>query len=75
MIAPRGSLTARRMGAHWVVLAAAALTTLVAAALATALAVFAGQALPLAVRHDLGAASGTSLTLSGPVGTDWPCGR
>jgi FtsX-like permease family len=58
------------MGAHWVVLAAAALTTLVAAALATALAVFAGQALPLAVRHDLGSASGTSLTLSGPVGTD-----
>jgi hypothetical protein len=58
------------MGAHWVVLAAAALTTLVAAALATALAVFAGQALPLAVRHDLAAASGTSLTLSGPVGTD-----
>lgn len=58
------------MGAHWVVLAAAALTTLVAAALATALAVFAGQALPLAVRHDLAAASGTSLTLSGPVGPD-----
>jgi FtsX-like permease family len=58
------------MGAHWVVLAAAALTTFVAAALATALAVFAGQALPLAVRHDLGAAPGTSLTLSGPVATD-----
>ena len=57
------------MGAHSVVLAAAALTTLVAAALATALAVFAGQVLPLAVRHDLADASGTSLTLSGPVGT------
>ena len=56
------------MGAYWVVLAAAALTTLVAAALATALAVFAGQALPLALRHDLATASGTSLTLSGPVG-------
>ena len=56
------------MGAYWVVLAAAALTTLVAAALATALAVFAGQALPLALRHDLANSSGTSLTLSGPVG-------
>jgi putative ABC transport system permease protein len=56
------------MGAYWVVLAAAALTTLIAAAAATALAVFAGQALPLAVRHDLAAAPGTSLALSGPVG-------
>ena len=50
------------------VLAAATLTTLVAAALATALAIFAGQVLPLAVRHDLAAAPGTSLRLSGPVG-------
>lgn len=50
------------------VLAGAALTTLVAAALAAALAAFSGQALPLAVRHDLAAAPGTSLTLSGPVG-------
>ncbi|MBV9380248.1 MAG: hypothetical protein JO242_06200, partial [Streptosporangiaceae bacterium] len=58
------------MGAYWVVLGAAALTTLVAAALATALTVFAGQALPLAVRHDLADAPGTSMTLSGPVGTD-----
>jgi hypothetical protein len=58
------------MGACWVVLAAAALATLVAAALATAFAVLAGQALPLAVRHDLAAAPGTSLTLSGPVGPD-----
>jgi hypothetical protein len=58
------------MGAHWMVLAAATLTTLVAAALATALAAFAGQALPLAVRHDLAAAPGTSLTLSGPIGTN-----
>lgn len=63
-----GSIYARRMGAHWMVLAAAALTTLVAAALATALAAFAGQVLPLAVRHDLTAAPGTSLRLSGPVG-------
>ena len=67
-MAPPRSLTARRMGAYWVVLTAAALTTLVAAALATALAVFAGQALPLALRHDLAAAPGTSLTLSGAVG-------
>ena len=37
------------MTAHWVVLAAAALTTLVAAAVGAALAVFAGQALPRAV--------------------------
>ena len=67
-MAPPRSLTARRMGAYWVVLTAAALTTLVAAALATALAVFAGQALPLALRHDLAAAPGTSLILSGTVG-------
>jgi FtsX-like permease family len=67
-MAPPRSLTARRMGAYWVVLTAAALTTLVAAALATALAVFAGQALPLALRHDLAAAPGTSLILSGAVG-------
>ena len=56
------------MGAYWVVLTAAALTTLVAAALATALAVFAGQELPLALRHDLAAATGTSLTLTGTIG-------
>ena len=42
--------------------AAAALTTLVAAAVGAALAVFAGQALPEAVRHDLSVAAGTSLT-------------
>ncbi|HSZ43439.1 MAG TPA: FtsX-like permease family protein [Trebonia sp.] len=64
---PRGSLATRRMTAHWVVLAAAALTTLVAAAVGATLAVFAGQALPLAVRHDLSVASGTALTVSGPV--------
>jgi FtsX-like permease family len=67
-MAPPRSLVARRVGAYWVVLTAAALTTLVAAALAAALAVFAGQALPLALRHDLAAAPGTSLTLSGTVG-------
>jgi hypothetical protein len=59
----------RRMTAHWVVLAAAALTTLVAAAVAAALAVFSGQALPRAVTHDLSAASGTALSATGPVGS------
>jgi hypothetical protein len=53
------------MAAHWVVIAAAALTTLVAAAVAAALAAFAGQALPQAVRHDLAVAPGTALTASG----------
>jgi hypothetical protein len=55
------------MTAHRVVLAAAALTTLVASAVAVALAVFAGQALPRALRHDLSAAPGTSLAATGPV--------
>ena len=59
------------MGAHWVVIAAAALTTLVAAAVAAALAAFAGQALPQTVRHDLVAAPGTALTANGSFsGTD-----
>ncbi len=49
------------MTVHWVVLAAAALTTLVAAAVGAALAVFAGQALPQAVSHDLAVAPATSL--------------
>jgi len=61
----RGPLAVRRMTAHWVVLAAAALTTLVAAAVGAALAVFAGQALPQAVRHDLVRAPGTSLAAAG----------
>ena len=52
------SLPARRMTAHWVVLAAAALTTLVAAAVGAALAVFAGQALPQAVRARPGGRAG-----------------
>jgi len=63
--APRGPLPARRMAAHWVVIAAAALTTLVAAAVGAALAAFAGQALPQAVRHDLAVAPGTALTANG----------
>src|SRR5215469_2018508 len=67
VIVPRGPLSARRMTAHWVVLAAAALTTLVAAAVGAALAVFAGQALPQAVRHDLSVAPNTSLIAQAPV--------
>ena len=57
------------MAAHWVVIAAAALTTLVAAAVGSALAVFAGQALPQAVRHDLVVAPGNSLAAAGPFGS------
>lgn len=67
VIVPRGPLATRRMTAHWVVLAAAALTTLVAAAVGAALAVFAGQALPQAVRQDLSVARGTSLSAQAPV--------
>src|ERR1700728_291107 len=70
VMSPRGPLSARRMSAHWVVLAAAALTTLVAAAVGAALAVFAGQALPQAVRHDLLATPGTALSIAGPVSND-----
>jgi hypothetical protein len=55
------------MNAHRLVIVAAALTTLVAAALASALAVFSGQALPRAIRHDLSTASGTSLVITGGV--------
>ena len=65
VIHPRGPLPVRRMTAHWVVLAAAALTTLVAAAVGAALAAFAGQSLPQAVRHDLAVAPGTSLVVTG----------
>jgi len=68
----RGPLAVRRMTAHWVVLAAAALTTLVAAAVAAALAAFAGQALPQAVRHDLVVAPGTSLAAAGSFATGNP---
>jgi hypothetical protein len=56
------------MAAHWVVIASAALTTLVAAAVGAALAVFAGQALPQAVRHDLVNAPGNSMAAAGPFG-------
>jgi ABC-type antimicrobial peptide transport system permease subunit len=70
VIHPRGTLSTRRVTAHWVVLAAATLTTLVAAATVAALAVFAEQALPLAVRHDLSVAPGTALSIGGPVTND-----
>ena len=63
----RGSLALPRMGAHRMVIAAAALTVAVAAALATALATLGGQALPQAVRHNLSAASGTALAIRGNV--------
>ena len=60
-----GRLSVRRMTAHWVILAAAALTTLVAATVGAALAAYAGQALPQAVRHDLVVAPGTTLAAQG----------
>jgi hypothetical protein len=60
-------MTLPRMNAHLLVIIAAALTTVVAAALATALATFSGQALPRAVRHDLGHASGTTMVITGNV--------
>ena len=63
----RGTFTLRRLSAHRVVLAAAALTTLVAAALATTLVVFSGQALPRSVHQRLTASSGTSMIVTGPV--------
>src|SRR5215469_9598252 len=59
MISPRGPLATRRMTAHWVVLAAAAV--------AATLAVFAGQALPLAVQHDLVTAPDTTLSMNALV--------
>ena len=55
------------MTAHWVVFAAAVLATLVAATMAAALTVFTGQALPLAVRHDLTAAPNTALSITALV--------
>jgi hypothetical protein len=63
----RGSLALPRMGAHRLVIAAAALTVAVAAALATTLATLGSQTLPVAVRHDLATASGTSLVITGSV--------
>jgi hypothetical protein len=68
----KGPLAVRRVTAHWVVLAAAALTALVAAAVGAALAVFAGQALPQAVRHDLVVAPGTSVAAAGSFATGNP---
>ena len=63
----RGTFTLSRLNAHRVVLAAAALTTLVAAALATTLLVFSGQALPRSVHQRLTTAPGTLMTVTGPV--------
>jgi hypothetical protein len=60
-------MAARRMTAYWGVLAAAALTTLVAAAVAAAVAVFMGQALALAVQHDLSTAPGTDMSVTALV--------
>jgi hypothetical protein len=68
----RGPLAVRRMTAHWVVLAAAALTTLVAATVGAAFAAFAGQALPQAVRHDLVVAPGTTLAAAGSFASGNP---
>ena len=67
VFSPRGPMAARRMTAYWGVLAAAALTTLVAAAVAAAVAVFMGQALPLAVQHDLSTAPGTDMSVTALV--------
>jgi ABC-type antimicrobial peptide transport system permease subunit len=67
VISPRGPLAIRRMTAHWAVLAAAVLATLVAATMAAALTVFTGQALPLAVRHELAAAPDTALSVTALV--------
>src|SRR6202012_5914026 len=62
-----GPLAIGRMPGPWAVLAAAVLATLVAATMAAALTVFTGQALPLAVRHELAAAPGTALSVTALV--------
>jgi hypothetical protein len=67
VLSPRGPMATRRMIAYWGVLTAAALTTLVAAAVAAAVAAFMGQALPLAVQYDLGAAPGTDMSATALV--------
>src|SRR5580693_2589007 len=67
VFSPRGPMATRRMTAYWGVLAAAALTTLAVAAVAAAIAVFMGQALPLAVQHDLTAAPGTDMSVTALV--------
>src|SRR5580693_1517767 len=76
VFSPRGPMTTRRMTAYWGVLAAAALTTLAVAAVAAAIAVFMGQALPLAVQHDLTAAPGTDMSVTALVngGSQAPSG-
>ena len=68
----RGPLAIRRMAAHWVVLVAAALTTLVAATVGATFAAFAGQALPQAVRHDLLVAPGTTVAAAGSFASGNP---
>ena len=60
----RGPLAIRRMTAHWVVITAAVLTTLVAATVAAALAVFTGQALPQAVHLNLGKEPDTAMSVT-----------
>src|ERR1700722_10040837 len=67
VFSPRGPMAARRMAAYGGVLAAAAMTTLVTAAVAAAVAVFMGQALPLAVQHDLSTAPGTDMSVTALV--------
>jgi hypothetical protein len=67
VLSPRGPMTTRRMTAYWGVLTAAVLTTLAVAAVAAAIAVFMGQALPLAVQHDLTAAPGTDMSVTALV--------
>src|ERR1700677_173310 len=67
VISPWGRGAIRRIIAHWVVLAAAALTILVAATVAAALTVFTGQALPRAVQHDLVIAPSTALSITSLV--------
>jgi FtsX-like permease family len=64
----RGTLALPRMNAHRMVVAAAALTTLVTAMLASALAVLIGQTLPIAAHNDLvNAGAATSMTISGSL--------
>jgi hypothetical protein len=55
------------MNAHRMVVIAAALTTLVTAMLASALAVLGGQALPIAMHHDLSGAGNTTIDIGGNV--------
>jgi len=64
----RGTLALPRMNAHRMVVAAAALTTLVTAMLASALAVLIGQTLPIAAHNELtSAGAATSMTISGSM--------